>query len=147
MLALLVALVVLMPVSYRAGTDASHAHTIFQGPIDMMIGQPHHDHGEYDHDDAPYNAKHVRTGTAHDESGMSDQNHRTAEQLEPSATSPDMPTWLGLSSPIDVVASIHALGALVAAILSGLTQRSLRDSVRTLDGLSVTLEPLPPRLA
>lgn len=144
MLVLLVALVVLMPVSYRAGTDAAHPHTIFQGLIDMVIGQPHH-HGEHDHasglGDSHASAEHP--GGEHG-GGSTDQ---VAKRLEPAAASPDMPTLLGLSSPIDATAAIHALGALIAAMLSGSARCSLRDSVQSLDGLSVVLDPPPPRLA
>ncbi|MDQ3539524.1 MAG: hypothetical protein M3440_02450 [Chloroflexota bacterium] len=145
MLALLVALIVMMPVSYRAGTDASHAHTIFQGLIDMMIGQPHHHHGEHDHGDSPGNAEHAVTGSSDGASGSTDP--QVAERLEPNATSPDMPTLLGLSSPIDATAAIHALGALIASMLSGSAQRSLRASVRPLDGLTLLVDSPPPRLA
>lgn len=138
MLALLLVLIVLMPVSYRAGTDSSHPHTIFQSLIDMAIGQPHHDH--------PWDgANHAGAGNIVGAAETSD--HGAAERLEPNLASPDMPTVLGLSSPIDATASIHALGALVAAILSGSGPRSIRDAVRTLSGLIPALEPPPPRLA
>jgi hypothetical protein len=43
-LGVLVLATLLMPVSYRAGSDISHPHTIFQGLVDLITGEPHH-HG------------------------------------------------------------------------------------------------------
>lgn len=140
MLALLVALVVLMPVSYRAGTDTSHAHTIFQGLIDRVIGQPHHHHDDHVHEADTAAAPSI--GDGEDAVGRP-----AAERMEPSPTSPDMPSWLGLSSPIDATAAIHALGALVAGLLAGLTRRSLDTPVRFPVGLMPAVEPPPPRPA
>lgn len=143
MLVSLVAFVVLMPVSYRAGTGVSHPHTIFQGLIDMVTGQPHHHHG--DHDQALGNAKRAGAGTELNASRMSNQGQGSAERQDPNLSSPDMPTLLGLSSPIDATASIHALGALVAAILSGSGARAIWGTVRTRSELIPALEPPPPR--
>lgn len=146
MLALLVALVVLMPVSYRAGTDASHPHTIFQGLIDMVVGQPHQ-HGDDHHHDSPHaDADADRSSVERSHGASTSSGHRAAESLEPSLASPDMPSWLGLSSPIDGTAAIHALGALVAVLLSGSSGRSLWGAVRAFPGLILTLDPPPPRL-
>lgn len=142
LLLLLVALVLLMPVNYRAGTDASHPHTIFQGLIDMVTRQPHHHHG--DHDPPRDGADHA--GTANLDGGSETSDPGAAERIEPHLTSPDMPSWLGLSSPIDATAAIHALGALVAAILGGSGMRSLCDAVRVFSGLTLTLDPPPPRI-
>jgi hypothetical protein len=128
MLALLVMLVVLMPVSYRAGTDASHPHTIFQELIDLVVGQPHHHHDD---------------GHAH---GTAD-DHRAAERAEPALAAPDMPTWLGLSNPVDATAAIHALGALVAALLLGTGQGVVRAGVPNLTGRNPGVDPPPPRFA
>jgi hypothetical protein len=140
MLVLLVALVVLMPVSYRAGTTASHPHTIFQGLIDMVVGQPHQ-HGDDHHHDSPHGDA-SRSGIERSPGGL---GHRAAERSESRLASPDMPSWLGLSSPIDGTAAIHALGVLVAVILSGSAGRSLWDAVRAFSGLSLKLDPPPPR--
>lgn len=149
MLASLVALVVLMPVSYRAGTDTSHSHTIFQGLIDMVLGQPHQHSSTHDHDNtsASSDAEHEGTGTTHDGTGASDQDQHPTERLEAGVASPDMSALLGLSMPIDATASIHALGALLAAILGGSATRSIWDTIRAGPGRIPALEPLPPRLA
>lgn len=147
MLALLVALVVLMPVSYRAGTDTSHSHTIFQGLIDMVIGQPHHHASTHSHAPVSSDAEHRDTQTAHDATRRTDQDQHPSEGPEAGTTSPDMPALLGLSMPIDGTASIHALGALLAAILGGSAIRSIWGTVRTASGRTPTLEPPPPRRA
>ncbi|HEV2066621.1 MAG TPA: hypothetical protein VGR08_07285, partial [Thermomicrobiales bacterium] len=85
MLASLVALVMLMPVSYRAGADVSHSHTIFQGLIDTIIGLPHHHSSPVsDHD-----ASHAEGGAGHASSSAAgrhrpvERDHDSAERLEP----------------------------------------------------------------
>jgi len=148
MLASLVALVMLMPVSYRAGADVSHSHTIFQGLIDTIVGQPHHHGGPVrDRDDLHAKGDTGHAGTrSQGEHGPGQRDDRAAERLEPNYPAPDMPTWLGLSNPIDATTAIHALGALVTALAGGSARRSLGNPVRRLTGLSLTLEPPPPRL-
>jgi len=150
MLVSLVALVMLMPVSYRAGADVSHSHTVFQGLIDAITGQPHQHHGspadDSGHSHARRDARHPGTASEQ-EQGLIEPDHHSAERLEPKHPAPDMPTWLGLSTPIDATAAIHALGALVTALLGGSVRRSIGEAVRSLTGLSLALEPPPPRHA
>ncbi len=138
---LLVVLVVLMPVSYRAGTDVSHPHTIFQSLIDTPTGKPHHhahDHSHEDKDEEQAGSEGLPVAP-----GSSD--HQRAEHLEPHLTSPDMPSWLTLSNPIVASAAIQALAALVAVILSSSVARSMREVVCVISGLTLPLKPPPPR--
>jgi hypothetical protein len=51
-------LVVMMPVSYRAGTESAHPHTIFQAMIDRATGHTHRHPGEHQ----PHT--HATTGSA-----------------------------------------------------------------------------------
>lgn len=145
MLVLLTALVMLMPVSYRAGTETSHPHTIFQVMIDMVAGHPHHHHGNHDDRADHAHAGNPETGTADDAYSPGGHVPDADERMDPTPSSPDIPTSLGMSNPIDVAASIHALGALVAAILGGSAACPLWDSVRGSSGVVPSLTPPPPR--
>lgn len=146
MLASLVALVMLMPVSYRAGADVSHSHTIFQGLIDAVTRQPHQHHGTPADDSGQRDSGHASSSSG-GEHGPVELDHDSGERREPKHHAPDMPTWLGLSTPIDATAAIHALGTLVTAMLGGSARRSIREVARRLTGLSLALEPPPPRPA
>lgn len=110
---------IVMPVNYRAGADHEHAHTIFQGMIDAIIGHPHHHAGH-----------------------MIDHDH-----LDPVSPDPDAPELLGLSMSIISFATIQALGLLVASLLAGAASRPLFSKARRLLTRTVGVEVPPPRSA
>jgi hypothetical protein len=122
--ALLLALVLatrLMPVSYRAGADHDHPHTIFQGLIDAVVGHSHHHHHTVD--------------DAHSEP-------------DPSVyAGPDAPNVLELSMPISSLTAIAALGFLIAALLAGIAARPGWSTASRLVDRTLTVEPPPPRPA
>ena len=122
MLLVLLLAMLLMPVSYRAGSDREHAHTIFQGMIDAVLGQPHHHHH-------------------HGEDDAHAENDATAEAR------PDIPNPLGLSTPISSQAAIQILGLLIAGMLTAVAVRPLWADARRLLERAFTEDPPPPRRA
>jgi len=138
-LGILVVATLLMPVSYRAGTEQSHLHTIFQGLIDLIAGEPHH-HGADTAQAArsPFAPLTVPLGL------LSDTNHQ--DDLATSGE-PDIPRMLGISMPISDHTTIQALAMLIATILGGGAARAPWTAVRTLAGRATLVEHPPPRPA
>lgn len=125
-----------MPVSYRAGTDEAHPHTIYQGIVDAVFGPHHHPEPSAPAAGAasPFVAAGVPLGTA-------------AVDGDPvAAGGPDVPQRLGLSNPIDARAPILALGALIAILLAGRVTRLDQSSLAIPRGAVPSLEPPPPRV-
>ena len=50
------ALLLLMPISYRAGTEATHPHAVFQVWLDSARGGSHHHHGDHPPEAASHHA-------------------------------------------------------------------------------------------
>ena len=120
LLGLMAMLVVAMPVSYRAGTEASHPHTVFQAMIDHATGHTHHHPGE----DKPHT--HATTSTALSPfaspaiplnvlSAPTHDHATTAMQPEP-----DVPTITNAKPSLDqplIIASIAGLLILAATVV------------------------------
>jgi hypothetical protein len=144
LLTLLVATLV-MPVNYRAGAADEHAHTIFQGLIDAIVGHPHH------HDEATAES----AGPATARTAISPFGNLSvplvvqvqAERAAANPRSPDAPRLLAFSMPISDTSAIQALGLLVAALLAGEAIRPLWDQRPRLTAWRVAIEPPPPRPA
>ena len=156
-LALLVPLMLLMPISYRAGTETSHAHTIFQGIVDTITGYRHHHAGDAGPGAetidspalspaapavvSPGSSTHEHDANAESHAGEGRDRH--ANQ----ATAPDVPEQMGLYSPIESTSAVHELGSLVALLLSGAVCASLWSRANRLLQVCITEDPPPPRLA
>lgn len=123
--------VLLMPVSYRAGTDHAHAHPIFQIMIDSMLGKTHH-HGEHSSAAAPspFSPPGVPL--------VASESENLHDQTDQALTSDVMFPLLGS-------ASLLMLGALVSALLMGSTRRELWSSIQRLNPVWLALEAPPPR--
>lgn len=123
--------VLLMPVSYRAGTDHAHAHPVFQIMIDAIRGEPHH-HGEQPEASAP--SPFSRPGVP---------------LVASAAESPDDQIDLAYTSdttfPLLVSASLLMLGALVNALLMGSVRREIWSTIQRLSPIWLALESPPPR--
>jgi len=148
----------LMPVSYRAGTETSHPHTIFQGMVDAVTGDRHHHSGDTEAEGveslalSPFVPATVPLGSLmFDRPETADPGaagpHRTGGDRTTIPGAPDIPAQLGLSSPIESATAIHELGALIALLLAGAVCASLWDKVNRLFQMCITQDPPPPRHA
>jgi len=138
----LFAATLVMPVSYRAGADHAHAHTIIQGIIDTIVGHPHH-HGDHAHEpSAQLGSPFAPTGPSLSVYAGPEDVNRQAEDVTPEL---DPPERLGLSMPISAAAAVQALGMLVAALLGGACRRPLWHEARRLLNRTVGVETPPPR--
>ncbi len=143
LLTLLLATIV-MPVNYRAGTDQAHAHTIFQGLIDAVVGHHHH------HDEPVGNVLPEPSSPfapAAIPLSIHEDGHVEPLSLDSAIQETDAPELLGLSMPITSFASIQALGQLVAALLTGASARPQWGQTPHLLNRAVGVEVPPPRIA
>lgn len=131
----------LMPVNYRAGADTSHPHTILQGLVDVIVGEPHrHDPGE----SGP--PRPVVSPFAPVTAPL-DLLASTAASEAASAAEPDVPVMLGMSMPISSMSAIAALALLLAALLAGTGIVPPWTIAQALRARGPAQEPPPPRLA
>jgi len=141
LLILLLATIV-MPVNYRAGTDYGHAHTIFHGLIDAVAGHHHH----YDE---PLNETPAKPASPFVSAAilLSVHGDRRVESLgfDPANQETDTPKLLRASMPITALASIQALGQLVAALLAETLASPLWSQTLRLVQRAVVVESPPLR--
>ncbi|MDQ3654072.1 MAG: hypothetical protein M3457_03185 [Chloroflexota bacterium] len=148
LLTLLLATIV-MPVNYRAGAEVEHPHTIFQGVIDAITGHHQHHHEEPDNAGRVLSPGATLTPFVPVGVPLSILADSLVQPLKVEAVSQDTdaPELLGVSMPITSLASIHALGQLVAALLAGTIVRPLWSQAPRLLNRAVGVEIPPPRLA
>ncbi len=133
LLLLLVAGVLMMPVSYRAGTDSPHVHAIFQPMVDTLLGASHHhDHQRSDHvgpAPSPFSSPSIPL---------------TAGAPLPHAE-PDVPSQIQMATTALAVTAILGLGQLIATLLSGSSRRPFWIVAHHLSPTALWPEPPPPR--
>lgn len=130
-LALLVVGVLLMPVSYRAGTDQAHVHAIFQPMLDRLLGDHHH-HG----DDAP----------AAPSPFSSPGVPLSVSSVSPTdSTATDVPHQVEMAGTGLATTAILSLALLIATLLAGSIVRSLWAAPFHLLPVTIWPEPPPPR--
>jgi hypothetical protein len=130
----------MMPVSYRAGTGSSHAHTIFQTMIDAVTGTPH-SHGE-----PILQPEYVTPSPFAPLALPLTALVMTDTTLDPAAE-PDTPVMLQLTSPISATAAIQLLALIVASMLLFSPYRPTWSSLRTLRPRQHRIDTPPPRPA
>lgn len=151
-------LLVLMPVSYRAGTSTAHAHTVFQSVIDQVRGTPHH-HAE-DHaapDVAPaepaFLALNVPLSTiaalespsiAVEMLIATNRLTHVAESVTTAATG-DIPEITSVTTSADAIAALTLLVAMVALLLILRPERRIWFSNQILNGVGSPIESPPPK--
>ncbi len=144
-LALLILLMLLMPVSYRARTETAHAHSILQGVVDSVTDHSHHDDVESVATPvvSPLTPANVPLrSSATDESVTS----ASGAPAETATLAPDIPERMVLYSPIETSSPIHKLGALAALLLAGTACAALWGSVNRPLQVCTTQDPRPSRL-
>lgn len=139
-LCLLVLATLMMPVSYRAGTDASHPHTIFQVMIESVTGTPH-THGEPTRQPGRLTPSPFAPLTVPLTARV-----LTDATVDP-ASEPDTPVMLQLTSPISDTSAIQLLALIVAGLLLFSPYRPTWVSPRAPRPMPNRIETPPPRPA
>jgi hypothetical protein len=136
LLLLMVGTMVMMPVTYRAGTDQAHVHTIFQGMVDTLLGTPHHhpNHHEGGAAPSPFSPPGIplRTIDGHHTTTATDADSDTPQQVE-------------LAGPALATTALLQLSSLVATLLAGWKPRPLWNSSQELSAIPARPEAPPPR--
>jgi hypothetical protein len=135
-LALLVVGVLLMPVSYRAGTDQAHVHAIFQPMLDGLLGDHHH-HGEATAPAAPSPFFSPAIPLA----SFQDGHHLPSSQADA-----DLPHQIQMAGAGLAITAILGLALLIATLLAGSVVRSLWTAPFLLLPVTIWPEPPPPRI-
>lgn len=135
---------VVMPVNYRAGADHAHAHTIFQGLIDLIAGHPHH-HG--DHHAGPQADTVSPFAPVGVPLSVLSVPEIDPERRELLTATPDAPELLGLSMPISAFAAIQGLGQAFTAPPSEASAPPAWAKPPHLASRTVGVEIPPPRPA
>lgn len=103
-------LVLLMPMSYRAGTETAHPHAFFQDLIDLATGTPH-EHGSH-------------VGASH-EHGAGDAQHHHDAGTTPAPVATLSPF---LAADIPLAAAVEVSSASRPVPTASLPFRSVKDS-------------------
>ncbi len=145
-LGLLAVLMLLMPVSYRAGTEVSHSHSILQGIVDTLTGHSHHHDEETVSTTSRFVASPFAPANVPLGSWMTgDASEAASADAGARSGSPDIPEQMGLYSPIESTSPIHELGSLIALLLAGAIRASLWGKANRLLQVCITQDPPPPR--
>lgn len=136
LLLVLLGAVLMMPISYRAGDDQAHVHTIFQGMIDAIVGHQHA------HDAQPVRALAPSPFSPPGVPLAAPDTRHTSP-----STDPDLPQQIHVAGPVLAIAALMGLGALVAALLATFAGRLLWFFHAHLTAIDLVLEPPPPRPA
>jgi hypothetical protein len=146
LLGLTVMLVLAMPMNYRAGTETTHPHAVFQTVIDTVTGRHHH----------PGDG-HLHTHAATSSAALSpfappsvplNALHGQDQPSLPSASmhiAPDVPSIASMKPSLDQPVTIVAAGMLVL-LAAVVVRRSCWHLVRIPGDTAIAPEPPPPRL-
>lgn len=108
-------LVLLMPMSYRAGTETDHPHAFFQELIDLATGTPH-EHGS-------------RVGVSHEHGAGDALHHHDDETATTTTTTAPVATLSPfLAADIPLAAAVEASAAPLPAATSFLPFSSSKDA-------------------
>lgn len=156
-LAMLGLLLILMPVSYKAGTSTSHAHSVFQALIDQA-GDETHSHGDDSGTREPassplYLELNIPLSTiAELESPIVSiealvLTHRLTHnaELELPQSSPDLPEITSLQATPDIGTALVFLSALLALLFIQQPMRRIWFSTSLPEAFRLISEGPPPR--
>lgn len=133
-----------MPVTYRAGAEDEHPHTIFQGMLDAITGHHHH-HGASTESVEPAAVELSPFMPVGIPLSILETPRLEPPHVDDLKGDTDAPELLGVSMPITSLASIQSLGLLVAALLAGVARRPLWSQAAHLLNHVVAVESPPPR--
>jgi len=153
---LLVGLLLLMPMNYRAGTDLAHPHAFFQGILDTFSGTAHH-HGDADVTTtstspattastalSPFTAAAIPLEAA---AAASDHHETVTPDLRSAPDVVDAPAVTDQKAPAELGATIAALGMLLALVFTSHAIRRLWFATTSLTGIATPIDAPPPRIA
>ena len=145
---LLILLMLLTPVSYRAGSETIHAHSIFQGVVDTVTGHTHHHHQETGAATSRLSVSPLSQANVPIDSWMTGSATGTAGASSGARLEiPDIPERMGLYGPIAPSSPIQELGALIVLLLAGVARASLWGTMTRLLQVCIGQDPPPPRPA
>lgn len=136
----LAALLLVMPVSYRAGTEVAHPHAVFQGWIDAADGSAGHHH-------------HPETTATHPAAGRDHAEHSAARWATGQdgiaaggpAAEADTPTLSALKVPLSPAMPLLALAGVLLLLVISAAWRPLWAASASLLGAFPWPEAPPPR--
>jgi hypothetical protein len=149
LLGLMAALVLMMPATYRAGTESSHPHTVLQPMIDRATGRPHHHPGDTHVHRHTAEASHAGALSPFAPPGIPlnvlqtpDRAHVAYTPMQPDAEAPSIanmkPT---LDQPL-ILATMIGMLVLAAVVV---TRRSAWERVRFPGACAIAPDIPPPR--
>lgn len=151
----MVALILFMPMSYRAGTAFSHPHAFFQVFIDAATGHAHHDADELVAGSQP-----ERDGTfspfvppdvpLQQPRGDDAVHYRVVAghllfSTQASGHAPDAPVLAALTAPLEQATGIPALSLIVLLLLAADRRRAIWALATRPQGAILTPDLPPPR--
>jgi hypothetical protein len=136
----LAALLLVMPVSYRAGTEVAHPHAVFQGWIDAADGSAGHHH-------------HPESTATHRAAGRDHAEHSAARWAAGQdgiaaggpAAEADTPTLSALKAPLSSAMPLLALAGVLLLLVISAAWRPLWAASASLLGAFSSPEAPPPR--
>ncbi len=141
----MVALLLLMPVSYRAGIEASHPHAVFQVWLDSAHGGSHHHHGDHPPEAA---SSHAAAGH-HADPGVTRwavaPDSRTVAGVRAVEELADPPTLSPLKAPLSPALPLLALAGVFLLLVVSTSWRPLWAGSARMRALPSAPEPPPPR--
>jgi hypothetical protein len=162
-LAIMALILVLMPVSYRAGAESAHPHTIFQVIVDQARGETHSHAGDLRSSHAheqptassalqlPLSVPLSTYATLSDPGAAIDsllQLHRMTHTfgITVPEVDPDLPQLTSVLGVSDLATALTLTSLLLAMFLLLQPLRRLWFASATLRGIGHTIEGPPPRL-
>lgn len=138
-LAALAALLLVMPISYRAGTEVAHPHAVFQGWFDSAHGGIGHHHPEGRV--ARYDAEHPRA--SHPVARWATGQDGIATDTPTAEV--DAPTLSALNAPLSPAMPLLLLAGVLLLSLARASWRPLWAAAAALPGAILVPEAPPPR--
>lgn len=144
------ALVLCMPMSYRAGTAFSHPHAFFQVFIDAATGHGHHDAGEQPEQAGTFSPFVPPDVPLQQPKGDAGVRYRVIDghifSSSPAGDrASDTPALSALTAPLEQATGIPALSLIVLLLFAADRRRAVWALARAPGGLIPAPEP-PPRL-
>jgi hypothetical protein len=144
----MVMLILVMPMSYRAGTETSHPHAVFQTVIDTIGGRSHHADDGHHHASAPSATSSALSpfappGVPLNAVQASDQASLASMSM---ALDPDVPSLTTMKPALDHALTVAAPGVLIVLAATVVTRRSCWPRILTPGANAIAPELPPPQV-